>query len=102
MLRESWALLKMLQCCLCPSAACCDLHAVLCQSPCNAAGLRVGTNLEQQCDAVMTQCLYVSAVLHNAAVLLVSICCMLCLACCALSVILQCSGPGFVTSLEQQ
>ncbi len=70
----------MLQCCLCPSAAGCDLHAVLCQLPCNAVGLGVVTSLEQQYDAVVNQCLYVSAMLYNAddaAVLLVSICCML-------------------------
>ena len=64
----------MLQCCLCPSAACCDLHAMLCQSHSTAVGLDV---LEQQFDAVMNQCLYVSAMLYNAAVLLVSISCML-------------------------
>ncbi len=73
-------MLMMLQCCLCPSAACCDLHAVLCQSSCNAVGLDVVTSLEQQYDAVLNQSLYVSAMLYNvddAAVLLVSICCML-------------------------
>ena len=67
----------MLQCCLCPSAACCDLHAMLCQSHSTAVGLDV---VEQQSDAVMNQCLYVSAMLCNAddaAVLLVSISCML-------------------------
>ena len=47
---------------------------MLCHSYCTAVGLDV---VEQQCDAVMNQCLYVSAMLHNAAVLLVSISCML-------------------------
>ena len=54
-----------------------NLHAVLCQSHCTAVGLDV---VEQQSDAVMNQCLYVSAMLCNAddaAVLLVSISCML-------------------------
>ena len=73
-------MLMMLHCCLSSSVACCDLHAVLCQSSCNAVGLDVENSLEQQCDAVMNQCLYVSAMLHNAddaALLLVFICCML-------------------------
>jgi len=51
----------------------CDLHAMLCRSHCTAVGLAA---VEQQCDAVVDQCLYVSAMLHNAddaAVLLVSI-----------------------------
>ncbi len=67
----------LLQCCLCPSAACCHLHAVLCQSPYDAVGLDV---VEQQYDAVMNQSLIVSAMLYNAdedAVLLMPICCML-------------------------
>ena len=63
---------------------------MLCQSHCTAVGLDV---VEQQSDAVMNQCLYVSAMLYNAAVLLVSISCMLELACCALSITLHCSGP---------
>ncbi len=37
--------------------SCCDLHAVLCQSFCNAVGL---SGVEQQCDAVMNQCLCLS------------------------------------------
>ena len=37
--------------------SCCDLHAVLCQSSCNTVGLSV---VEQQCDAVMNQCLCLS------------------------------------------
>ena len=59
---------------------CCDLHAVLCQSSCNAVGLDVVTTLEQQYDAVLNQSLYVSAVPYNvddASLLLVPICCML-------------------------
>ena len=87
----------MLQCCSCPLPACCDLHAVLGQLPCNAVGLCVVTSLEQQCDAVMNQSLNVPATLYNvddAAVLLVFISDVMCLACCALSVILQYSGPG--------
>ena len=70
-------MLMMLQCCLCPSAACCDLHAVLCQSSCNAVGLGVVTTLEQQYDAVLNQSLYVSAMpcnVDDAALLLVPIC----------------------------
>ncbi len=66
-------MLTMLQCCLCPSAACCDLQAVLCQSSCNAVGLQFVTSLEQQYDAVLHQSLHVSAMLFNvddAAVLL--------------------------------
>ena len=50
---------------------------MLCQSYCTAVGLYA---VEQQCDAVMNQCLYVPAMLYNAddaAVLLVSISCML-------------------------
>ena len=47
---------------------------MLCQSHSTAVGLDV---VEQQSDAVMNQCLYVSAMLCNAAVLLVSISCML-------------------------
>ena len=50
---------------------------MLCQSHSTAVGLDV---VEQHCDAVMNQCLYVSAILYNAddaAVLLVSISCML-------------------------
>jgi len=72
-------MLMMLHCCLCPSAACCDLHALLCQSSCNAVGLDDVTTLEQLYDAVLNQSLYVSAVPYNvddAAVLLVSICCI--------------------------
>ena len=67
---------------------------MLCQSHSTAVGLDV---VEQHCDAVMNQCLYVSAMLYNAihaAVLLVSISCMLRLACYALSVSQHCSGPG--------
>ncbi len=50
---------------------------MLCRSHCTAVGLDV---VEQQYDAVVDQCLYVSAMLHNAdeaAVLLVSIFSML-------------------------
>ena len=47
---------------------------MLCQSYCTAVGLYA---VEQQCDAVMNQGLYVPAMLYNAAVLLVSISCML-------------------------
>ncbi len=53
---------------------------MICQSPCTAVGLDVVTSLEQQYHAVVNQCLYVSAMLFNAddaAVLLVSIYCML-------------------------
>ncbi len=41
----------------------CDLHAMLCRSHCTAVGLDA---VEQQCDAMVDQCLYVSAMLHNA------------------------------------
>ena len=44
--------------------ACCDLHAVLCQSSCNAVGLDVVTTLEQQYDAVLNQSLYVPETEH--------------------------------------
>ena len=50
---------------------------MLCWSHCTAVGLDV---VEQQCDAVLDQCLYVPAMLYNAddaAVLLVSIFSML-------------------------
>ena len=41
-----------------------DLHAVLCQSSCNAVGLDVVTTLEQQYDAVLNQSLYVPETEH--------------------------------------
>ncbi len=77
MSQQCYTMLMMLQCCLCPYSACCDLHAMLCRSHCTAVGLDA---VEQQCDAMLDQCLYVPAMLHNAddaAVLLVSILSML-------------------------
>ncbi len=50
---------------------------MLCRSHCTAVGLDA---VNQQCDAVVDQCLYVPAMLHNAddaAMLLVSISSML-------------------------
>ncbi len=70
-------MLLMLQRCLYPSAACCDVHAVLCQSPCNAVSLESVSSFVQQWYAVMNHSLHVTAMLHNvddAAVLLVPIC----------------------------
>ena len=78
MLCESCAVLLMLQ-----SALGHLLHAVscmLCFVRSNAVGLGVVTSLEQQYDAVMNQSLCVLAMLYHvdgAALLLVSICCML-------------------------
>jgi len=48
------------------SSACCELHAVLCQSPCNAVGLEFVSNFWQQYDAVTNHSSCVTVMLCNA------------------------------------
>ena len=79
-------MLMMLQCCLYPSAACCDLHAVFCWLHCNAVGLELvdssaaGAHLLHAVTCMLCSVGYTAmqwAWNWLTAVLLVPICCML-------------------------